>query len=317
MARAIHVAVRLGLPDLLANRPKKLSELALATACDEPTLHRLLRCLKHLGIIMETSPELYGGTPLSQRLQRDGADSLYWLAMLYGEEWQLRAWERFEDSIRTGASGVSHVFGTNPWTYLDQHPESAEVYNRGLGGLSVLNDQIASVYDFPEGAVVIDIGGGQGDFLGRILARNPTARGVLFDRNAAIESAGITANPACRSRVSLIAGDFFESIPPDGDTYILKQVLHDWDDLRASAILKNCRRVMKASAKLLVAELIISEVGPGALLGSLLDLQMLVVHGGRERTKDEYMTLLHGSRYKLERVIATSTPISIIEALPA
>ena len=141
-------------------------------------------------------------------------------------------------------------------------------------------------------------------------------RGVLFDRNSVIDSAGIAANPACRSRVSLIAGDFFEGIPPDGDIYILKQVLHDWDDLRASAILKNCRRVMKTSAKLLVAELMIPEMGPGALLGSLLDLQMLVVHGGRERTKDEFEALLRGSSYKLERVIATPTPISIIEALP-
>jgi len=148
MARAIQVAVRLGLPDLLANRPKELSDLALATASDRSTLHRLLRCLKHLGIVVETSPELYSGTSLSQRLQRDGADALYWLAMLYGEEWQLQAWEQLEDSMRTGASGVSQAFGTDLWTYLDQHPESAEVYNRGLSGLGVLNDQIASIYDF-------------------------------------------------------------------------------------------------------------------------------------------------------------------------
>jgi ubiquinone/menaquinone biosynthesis C-methylase UbiE len=199
---------------------------------------------------------------------------------------------------------------------LDQHPESAEVYNRGLGGLSALNDQIASVYDFPEGTVVIDIGGGRGDFLGRILARNPTARGVLFDRNSVINSAGIAANPACRDRVSLIAGDFFESIPPDGDIYVMKQVLHDWGDLRASAILKNCRRVMKTSAKLLLVELNIPDAGPGALFGSLLDLQMLVVHGGRERTKDEFVALLRDSKYKLQRVIATPTPICIIETLP-
>jgi hypothetical protein len=316
MARAIQIAVRLGLPDLLANRSIELPELALATASDEPTLHRLLRCLKHLGIIAETSPKLYSSTPLSQRLQRDGADSLYWLAMSYGEEWQLRAWERLEDSIRTGVSGMSQAFGTHIWPYLDQHPESAELYNRGLSGLSALNDQIASVYDSPEGAVVIEVGGGQGDFLGRILARNPTVCGVLFDRFSVIESAGIVANPACSDRISLVAGDFFESIPPDGDIYVMKQVLHDWDYLRASAILKNCRRVMNSSAKLLVAEVIIPEAGPGALFGSLLDLQMLVVHGGRERTKDEFVNLLRGSSYKLQRVIATPTPISIVEALP-
>jgi hypothetical protein len=316
MARAIHVAVRLGLPDLLANRPKELSELALATVSDESTLHRLLRCLKDLGIIRETAPRCYSSTPLSKQLQRDGPDSLYWLAMLYGEEWQLRAGERLEDSIRTGASGMRQVFGTDPWTYLNQHPKAAELYNRALSGLGTLNDQIASVYDFSEGAVVIDIGGGRGDFLARILARNPAVRGVLFDRNSVIASAGIVANSACRDRISLVVGDFFESIPPNGDIYLMKQVLHDWDEPSALAILKNCRRVMKTNAKLLLAELIIPEMGQAALLGSLLDLHMLVVHGGRERTKDEFVTLLRGSGYALQRVVATPTPISIIEALP-
>ena len=214
MARAIHVAVRLGLPDLLANRPKDLSELALATASDGSTLHRLLRCLEELGIIRETAPRCYSSTPLSKQLQRDGSDSLYWLAMLYGEEWQLRAGERLEDSIRTGVSGMRQAFGTDPWTYLNQHPKA---YNRALSGLGALNDQIASVYDFPEGAVVIDIGGGRGDFLARILARNPTVRGVLFDRKPVIDSAGIRDDPICHDRLSLIAGDFFESIPAGGD----------------------------------------------------------------------------------------------------
>jgi len=122
--------------------------------------------------------------------------------------------------------------------------------------------------------------------------------------------------PSCRGRVSLIAGDFFESIPPAGDIYVMKQVLHDWDDPRALAILKNCRKVMKTGAKLLVAELIIPEAGPAALLGSLLDIHMLVVHGGRERTKQEFGNVLRASGYKVQRVIATPTPISIVEALP-
>ena len=317
IARAIQVAVRLGLPDLLAKGPKELSELASATACDEPTLHRLLRCLKHLGMIAETSTGFYSSTPLSERLQRDGPDALYSLAMLYGEEWQLRAWERLEDSIKTGVSGMSQAFGTDIWTYLNQHPDAAGLYSRALNGLSVLNGQIASVYDFPGGAVVIDIGGGQGDFLGHVLAGNSTLRGVLFDRNSVIDSAGIAANPACRDQVSLIAGDFFESIPPDGDIYLLKQVLHDWDDPRASAILMKCRRAMKTGAKLLVVEMVIPEAGQAALLGSLLDLHMLIIHGGRERTENEFETLLRGSGFNLQRVIATPTPISIIEARPA
>jgi hypothetical protein len=316
LARAIHVAVRLGLPDFLGNGPKRLSELALATGSNEPALHRLLRCLKHLEIITEIAPEFYKGTLFSERLRRDRADSLYWLSMLYGDEWQLRAWERLENSIRTGASGMYQAFGTDLWTYLDQHPDSAEHYNRALSGLSALNDQIASVYDFPEGAVVVDIGGGHGDFLRRILARNSTVRGVLFDRKSVIDSTGIGDVPWCRDRLSVFAGDFFESIPPEGDIYVMKQVLHDWDDPHASAILKNCRRVMKTGAKLLVAELIIPEAGPGALLGSLLDLHMLVIHGGRERTRQEFAHILRASGYELNRVVATLTPISIVEALP-
>jgi len=152
--------------------------------------------------------------------------------MSYGDDWQLRAWERLEDSIRTGASGMSHAFGADLWTYLDQHPDSAEHYNKALTGLSALNDQIACVYGFPEDALVVDIGGGQGDLLRRILVRNSTVRGVLFDRKPVIDSIGSLNDPACRDRLSLIAGDFFESIPPDGDIYVMKQVLHDWDDPR-------------------------------------------------------------------------------------
>jgi hypothetical protein len=317
LARAIHVAVRLGLPDLLGNGPKRLSDLAMATESNEATLHRLLRCLKHLGIITEIAPEFYGRTPLSERLQRDRADSLYWLSLLYGDEWQMRVWEQLEDSIRTGASGMNHAFGADLWTYLDQHPDSAEHYNKALSGLTALNDQTANVYDFPEGAVVVDIGGGHGDFLRRVLARNSTVRGVLFDRKSVIDSTDIGDVPWCRDRLSLLAGDFFESIPPEGDIYVMKQVLHDWDDPHALAILKNCRKVMKTGAKLLVAELIIPEAGSAALLGSLLDLHMLVVHGGRERTEQEFASILRASGYEVHRVVATPTPISIIEALPA
>jgi ubiquinone/menaquinone biosynthesis C-methylase UbiE len=316
LARAIHVAVRLGLPGLLGNGPKRLSELASTTDSNEPALHRLLRCLKHLGIITEISPEFYSGTSLSERLQRDRSDSLYWLSMLYGDEWQLRAWERLEDSIRTGRSGMSCAFGIDLWTYLDQHPDSAELYDKALSGLSALNDRVAKAYEFPESAVVIDIGGGQGDFLRRILARNSTVRGVLFDRKPVIDSAGIGDDPSCRDRVSLIAGDFFQSIPPDGNIYVLKQVLHDWDDPRASAILQSCRRVMTPGTKLLIVELVIPEAGPAALLGSLIDLHMLVMHSGQERTADEFSHLCGAAGFKLTRIVATGTPICIIEGAP-
>ena len=316
MARAIHVAVRLGLPDLLAGHAKSLSELALTSNCNESTLRRLLRSLKHLGLITETSPSFYSATSLFERLQRDQSDSLYWLSMLYGEEWQLRAWEQLEHGIRSGSSGMSRAFGTDLWTYLDQHPGSAELYNRALSTLSALDDQLAKAYDIAKSAVVVDVGGGHGSFLRGILARNPTVHGVLFDRKAVIASARIRAGASFRGRLSLIAGDFFESVPPDGDIYVLKQVLHDWDDPRASTILKTCRKSMGPGAKLIVAELVIPEAGPAALLGSLLDLHMLVVHAGRERTKEEFVELLDDSGYELKRVIATSTPISLIEAIP-
>jgi hypothetical protein len=314
MARAIHVAVRLGLPDLLEKGAKRLAELASAGHCQEPTLRRLLCCLKHLGIVAELWPEFYSGTPLCEQLRPNRADSLYWLSMVYGEEWQLRAWERLEDSIRTGRSGMSNAFGTDLWSYLDQHPDSAELYNNALTGLSALNEQIAKAYDFPEKAVVVDVGGGQGDFLRRLLAINATIRGILFDRKSVIDSVEIAGDPLCGDRVSLTAGDFFESIPSNGDIYIRKQVLHDWDDLRALAILGTCRTAMKTGAKLLIVELVLPEEGPNALFVALLDLHMLVVHGGRERTEAEFAKLLLDSGYQLQHVIGTPTPASIIEA---
>ena len=148
----------LGLPDLLADCRKRLSELALATPSNGAALYRLLRCLKHLRIVTEISSKFYVATSLSERLQRDGSDSLDWLSMPYGEQWQLRAWERLEDSIRTSTSGMSHAFETDLWTYLDQHPDVANLYNKPLSGLRALNDQIANAYDFPEDALVVDVG---------------------------------------------------------------------------------------------------------------------------------------------------------------
>jgi hypothetical protein len=313
-ARAIQVAVRLGIPDLVANGPKGFAELAEATHADKNALYRLLRCLIRLGIIAEPSPGSYSCTPQSEQLET--GHSLHGLAVLYGETWQLRAWEKLEESIRDGRSGVSHAFGTDLWAYLEKHPACADVYNRALSGFRALNEPLAKACALPKEAVVVDVGGGGGEFLRQLLASEPSLRGVLFEQQSAIESASIARDSALDKRISLVAGDFFLGVPRGGDVYVLKQVLHDWEDAKARSILRRCREAMKSDAKLLIFEQVIADRGPTALLGALMDLLMLVVHAGQERTQGEFESLLRASGFELTQVKTTHTPISLLEAVP-
>jgi O-methyltransferase len=241
------VAVRLGIPDLVGNGSKGVAELAEATHADENALYRLLRCLILLGIIAEPSPGFYSRTPQSEQLET--GHSLHGLAVLYGEAWQIRAWEKLEESIRDGRSGVSHASGTDLWAYLEKNPACADVYNRALSGFRALNEPLANACALPKDAVVVDVGGGGGEFLRQLLASEPSLRGVLFDQQSAIDSASIARDTALDERISLVTGDFFVGVPQGGDVYVLKQVLHDREDAKACLILRRCREAMKSRAK--------------------------------------------------------------------
>ena len=237
---------------------------------------------------------------------------------MLGQEWELKPWAHLEYSIRTGKVAFEHVYGTDIWTYFKQHPEHGQIFNLAMTNISEnLNIPLTQSYDFSTFAKLVDIGGGHGSFLKTILTFHSGLRGVLFDLPSAIEHACQRIEPQFRDRLQLVAGDFFSAIPEGGDGYILKAVLHDWQDEDCIRILQRCRQVMKPASKLILIEPIIqSGSGRETTSNKLLDLLMLVSLDGRERTAEEFAHLFEASGFQLARVLPTKTNFSIIEGVP-
>ena len=316
VSRSIYVAAKLGIADLLKDSPKSCDELAIATGTHAPSLYRVLRALASLGVFAETQPNHFTLTPLAACLQSDVPNSFRAFVIMLGEE-QYRAWGEFMHSVQTGGSSFEHIYGMNLYEYLAQNPESAKIFDESMTNFSAIESgAIAASYDFSSIQTLVDIAGGQGLLIASILKSNPTLKGVLFDLPHVIERAKrFLEAEGVLERCQLAAGNFFESVPEGGDAYILKYIIHDWDDEKAIAILKQCHKVMPANGKILVAEQVIPP-GNKPFMGKLLDLQMLVMtSGGCERTEAEYRALFEKAGFKLTRIVPTQDEISIIEGI--
>ena len=316
IARCIHLAAILDLAGLLKNGPQRIQQLAQATNTHAPSLYRLLRVLACLEIFTEVEPELFAQTELSEALRFDLPGSVGYLAKMYGQEWQLKAWEHLEYSLRTSKAAVDHVYGTDIWTYFSRHPEQGEIFNQAIATFSENNNTLlAQSYDFSTFTTLVDIGGGQGTFLTTILSLNPELHGILFDLPEVVESARAKITSAFHDRLRLVGGSFFTTVPEGGDAYMMKMILHNWTDQDCIRILENCRRVMKPERKLLLFEpLIQPESGRET---KLFDLLMLVNFAGRERTTEEFAYLFEASGFKLTQVIPIEAEVmSIVEGTP-
>lgn len=317
-AQAVHVAARLGIADLLADGPKAPDMLAAATGAHGPTLERLLRALASLGVFAEQPDGRFGLTPLADGLRRDAEDSLRDYAVMMGDEWHWRAWGGLLHSVRTGESAFEHAHGRPLFDYLADHPAAGQVFDDAM--TSRTRQEVAVVtaaYDWPAAGTVVDVGGGRGALLAAILEARPDTRGVLFDLPHVIEAAreGPVQPAVVAARCELVAGSFFEHVPAGGDLYLLKRVLHDWDDERAAAILSCCRRAMGSLGRLLVIEHVLPP-GNEPSWGKLLDLQMLVLtQGGRERDEAGFRSLLASAGLRLQRVVPAGPTASLVEAV--
>ncbi len=220
-------------------------------------------------------------------------------------------------SVQTGVIACNNVFGMDIWSYFQENPEDAIVFNDSMTGMTaVLNETLRSAYDFSPFKKVVDVGGGHGGLITEILKANPNTRGVLFDAAEVISGAKDRLNEAGLSeRCEAIAGDFFESVPAAGDAYVMKWIIHDWDDVRAIRILKNCRAQMGPDARLIIVDCVVPETSEPHF-SKFIDLNMLVMAGGKERTQKEFAGLLEAAEFKLLRVIPTDQPTSLIEAQP-
>jgi hypothetical protein len=312
----LYVAAKLGIADLLHDGAKSCDELAHAVGAHPRALYRVLRALAGLGVFTETTEGHFALTPLGTLLQSGVPGSQRASAIWWGEEWQWRAYGALLYSVQTNRGAFEHVHGMPFYAYMDQHAAAAACFNAWMMGATSLNAAaIATAYDFSRIATLIDVGGGQGMLLRTLLQTYPQMHGILFDLPTVIAGAreGI-ASAGLASRCTLTAGDFFTEVPRGGDAYTLKQVIHNWDDARAIALLKNCRQAMAPEARLLLIEQIIAaDHGPSA---ALLDITVFVNTGAGGRMEDEYRVLLNAAGFALTAIVPTSSGLSIIEGSP-
>ncbi len=317
ISQAIYAAARFDVAGHLAAGPKSTEELAQATSTHPDALYRLLRALANVGVFEEVGPRRFALTPLAELLRDDVPGSKRGLALMAGDE-QFRAFGEIEYSIRTGKTAFDKVFGKPIFDYLGEHPDKARVFDQAMVGVHGREaSAILDAYDFSAFGVLADIGGGNGSQITAILQQHPKLEGILFDLPHVVERARPHIEAAgLADRCTLVGGSFFESVPSGADAYVLRHIIHDWDEEKSLTILRNCHQAMPDDGKLLVIESVIPE-GNEPFGGKFLDLVMLVVPGGQERTEAEYRALFAQAGFQLERVVPTDTEVSVIEATKA
>jgi hypothetical protein len=317
ISRAVYVIAKLGIPDLLKSGPKTAEELASATETHAPSLFRILRALVSVGVLNSSDGERFAQTPLSETLVTDAPGSLRWFAISELGQEHYPAWGNVMHSVKTGEIAFDNFFGVDIWKYFQQNPEDAAVFNNSMSNITAAaNEAITSLYDFSQFGTLVDVGGGHGGLITSILKQNPELKGVLFDAPEVIEGARPKIEAAgLANRLETVAGNFFQSVPAGGDAYIMKWIIHDWDDEKSNTILRNCRSQMLANGRLVLVDSVVPETNEPHF-SKFIDLNMLVMTGGKERTEKEFAQLLADAGFKLLRVIPTDLPTSIIEAEP-
>lgn len=317
MTQALYVVAKLGIADLLKDKPMAVAELAESTDTHERALYRVLRSLSSVGIFREVEPKMFALTPLAEPLRSDAPGSMRGGAIFMGEDWHWQVWGNLLHSVRTGKPAWGHTHGAEVFDYFAVNPVQSEIFNSAMTDMSVgIAPAIVEAYDFSGTEKLADIAGGHGYLLAQILKANTELAGLLFDVPPVIAGAGeLLEREGVAARVEKVSGDFFASVP-SADAYIMKHIIHDWDDERCVTILKNIRAAMKSDGKVLIVEAVVPE-DDGPHYSKLLDLEMLVSPGGAERTAQEYAALLSRAGLRLTRIIPTKSPFSIVEAVAA
>ena len=317
LSALLFVAADLGVADALADGPRASEELGRSLGAHAPTLDRLLKTLAAHGIFAHERGR-FANNGASERLRRDAPGSLHGRALLAGREF-MPAWLGLAHTARTGAMAFEHVFGMTNWQHREQQPELNDAFNRYIatGARRAAKDALEA-YDFGRHAHVADIGGGTGLFLGEILAAHGRLRGTLVDQPHVLGAARENlARLGVAGRCAVVPGDLFEAAPTGADAYILKNVLHDWDDEPAAVIVRSCASAMGRDARLLVIESVLPDDEVGDAGTRLLDIHMLVVDGGRERRLADYARLLEAAGLRLERRLSLGGALTLLEAVRA
>jgi len=311
--QAVYVAAKLGIADLLTAGPRTAEDLAGSTGTHAPSLYRLLRALASMGIFAEDASAKFGLTPLAECLRSDVPGSQRALAIMSGEE-HYKAWGELLYSVETGKIAFDKLYGMPCFDFLSQNVEQARVFDAAMvGGHGRETSAMTDAYDFSGIKVLADIGGGNGSLLASVLQKHPSLRGLLYDLPGVVERAKESLKTSgVADRCEIVGGSFFESVPAGADAYLMRHIIHDWDDEKSLTILRNVHRAMSSTGRLLLVEGVILP-GNEPCFGKLLDLTMLTIPGGKERTSAEYKTLFEAAGFDLTRIVPTAAEVSIIE----
>lgn len=319
--KVIAVAAELRIADHLADGPMMIDALAAATECHAPSLHRLLRALASLDLCAEQDDGAYALTPFGALLRADAEQAVNSWAIWWGK-YHWPTWSNLLHSVKTGESAREAATGQQGYAHVANDERAAAVFNRAMVEVSrLISGKVVRAIDFPERSHVIDVGGGHGMLLSAILNAHPDARGTLFDLPHALEGAAtLMRETGVAARVSVASGNFFESVPADGDIYLLKSILHNWDDAKCAPILRSCRAAMQSHAKLVLVERVMPARMRATKLNQAVaraDLNMLVGLGGRERSADEFIAMLAAEGFTVTRIVPADLEFSVIEATVA
>jgi hypothetical protein len=315
--QTLSTAAELEIADVLKSGPLSAGEVAERTKTHPDIMYRILRTLASLGVLEQSNDKRFALTEMGQLMRSDAPGSLRAMALMCGSSWHHKAWEVLAECARTGvAFGAPLAFGTSLWDYFDKHKQHFDVFNDAMTGASTnMHAMAVEAYDFAGIERLVDVGGGHGRLLGMILQKYPTMRGVLFDRPSLADGARRELTKlGVADRCEFVGGNFLASVPGGADAYIMSHVLHDWADDRALLILKNCRSAIKEGGKLLVVDAVIKP-GNEPDWGKLMDLEMMLLYGGRDRTEEELASMFRQAGFKLNRVIPTRSQTSIVEGI--
>ena len=313
----IAVASKLNIAAHLKDGPKTAEHLAEITNTNPRALYRLLRALTSIGLFEEGAKNTFFSTPIANLLCDQNPHSLRNVAILYGEEWVWKAYNQLGYSVEKGQPAFNYVHGASLYEYLEQDHIAAERFNNAMSAFS--GDEataICDAYSFSSAQKIIDIGGGHGAFVLALSKIYPHLSGTVFDQPGVIDTVKMRmVAEGNESKISYASGDFFREVPGGGDIYVLKSILHNWDDQSVITILGNCRKAMKNNGKLLIIERVVPSENERSE-AKLFDINMLLMTGGQERKREEYSELLSSAGYNLSRVISTRSPVSVLEAIP-
>lgn len=313
--QALYVCAKLEVAERLEDGPRPSAEIARLAGVPPERLERVMRALSAVGVFEETAPGTFRQTALSSLLRADARPSLRPAILYLARDTVWAAWGRLLDAVRTGQPGFDLAHGVPAFDFGSTHPEHAADFNRFMAAsASGRHEAVASGFDFARFGTLVDVGGGHGAMTIAILRRNPRLRGIVFDLPHAVAGcAPAAAEAGVAERCEAVAGSFFDRVPEGGDVYLLSQILHDWDDATSVRILERCRRAMQPGGTLLLVELVLPPLGTSPP-AAFMDINMMVMLTGKERTERAFSELLAAGGFRLERAIATTAPQRILEA---